>query len=683
MKSFYYDNAGLLVRTVNHDGSSVVYAYDELNERIATVRIGAGQTLDFDPLSFALANVIALDKYIVVETTESTENTEDEWWKNTVTVLYKPGENVLTASVYSARITGLTLGCNSKSVSVDADGNTTVTTESLNPGSVSKVVTTINTTLGMTNVSHYVAGHEICSTNSLGGSTHIYDGFARRVRTANSANGRELESVTTYHDDGSVATVGEVTAEGTNTTSYSVRQSVAGKLGAYKITVTDPAGSQTVNCYSNDGQLYRSEGATYPVAYVKNPAGQMAQLHTWRDENGDPDITRWYYDLFTGAVTNKLYADGNGTVYSYYIDGRIASRLWARNITTTYGYADNATGSMRTTEYSDSTPSVTNCYNLSGQLLKVEDGTGTTTFGYDSKGRVIAETNDLAVITRSYDKFGRYIRFTLTPLSMLNSQLSINYDYDIFNRLSTITAIVGSGTNLFTYSYLPGTQLVSGYSLSQGGADASLTVSRTYEPDRDLISSITNTFVSSVPFVVSSFNYSNDSTGKRTSRTDYYNGSTVTNTFGYNKRSEVTNAVMNSSEQSLTYDDIGNRLQSTEDSGQSSVTNLYSANQLNQYTSVSSVPSVVYPRHDDDGNMTWDGSWHHIWNAENRPVTSIPGTVTNGACMFEYSYNHRNLRVEKIKKQLSGRDPGYPMSPLADPGTWDVIETRKYVWDGV
>jgi len=231
-------------------------------------------------------------------------------------------------------------------------------------------VTSINTTLDITNVSHYVAGYETFSSNSFGGVTkHEFDGFARVVETTKNTNGHERREVTAYHDDGSVATVGEVTASGTNTTSYSVRQSVAGKPGAYKISVTDPAGSQTVNYYSGDGQLYRSEGATYPNETARDAAGRMSELHTWRDENGDSDITRWYHDLFTGAVTNKLYADGNGTFYTYLSDGRIASREWARGASTTYGYSDTGAGSVRTADYSDSTPSVTNYYNPSTCLL--------------------------------------------------------------------------------------------------------------------------------------------------------------------------------------------------------------------------------------------------------------------------------------------------------------------------
>ncbi|MDD2230186.1 MAG: hypothetical protein PHY48_12315 [Candidatus Cloacimonetes bacterium] len=684
-----YNNEGLLVQTVNHDGSSVVYAYNELNERTATISIAAGQTLDFDPLSFTLANVVLLDKYVINLTTESTENTEGEWWRNNETILYKPGENALTTSVQMVQLTGLSQACNSRVVAVDADENTTEITESINSANASKVVTSVNTTLGITNVSCSVAGYETCSSNSLSGVTeHLYDGFARRVRTANYANGRELKSVTTYHDDGSLATVGEVTISGTNTTSYSTQQVVADKLGAYKITVTDAKGNQTVDYYSGNGQRYRSEGATYPTETARDASGRMSQLHTWRDETGNSDITRWYYDLFTGAVTNKFYADGKGTAYTYRDDGRISTRKWARNIITTYGYADTDTGSIRTTDYNDDTPSATNYYNLAGQLVKVEDGTGTITFGYDSKGRLIAETNAFAVITRSYDTFGRYIQFMLQPLNPAYPCQTIRYGYDVFNRLNILTAIIGTETNVFTYSYLSGTQLISGYTATTPATGTTnFIVTRTYEPNRNLISAVTNSFLGPVPSVVSSFNYSNDSIGQRTRRTDYFDGSTVFNTFGYNERREVTNAVMNSDEQNIVYDDIGNREQSTVYSRQSTVTNVYTANQLNQYSSIcNSQFSIPYsPAHDLDGNLTWDGQkWHHSWDGENRLISSKPdywGT-TNGACMFNYHYNHKSLRVEKIKKQLSGREVGYPMNPQADPGTWNPVETRKYIWDG-
>ncbi|MFA7149109.1 MAG: hypothetical protein WC109_09860, partial [Syntrophomonadaceae bacterium] len=360
-----YNNAGQIIQTISHDGATTVFDYNELGERTVTISVAAGQTLDFNPQSFTLAGVIALDKYNINLTTVSTENTEGELWNHIASISYRPGDNVLTTSVQRVQLTGLSLTNNSKSISVDVDSNTIVTTESINPANASKTVTSVNTTLGITNVTYSVAGYETCSSSSLGGVTeHLYDGFARRMRTTNYASGRELKSVTTYHDDGSVAAVGQITANSTNTTSYSTQQAMAGKPGAYKITVTDPQEKQTVNYYSGNGQLYRSEGATYPTETAFDAAGRMVELHTWRNESGNSDITRWYYDLFTGAVTNKLYADGKGTAYTYLNDGRIATRKWARNITTSYGYFDTASGSIRRTDYSDVTPSVTNYYNL-------------------------------------------------------------------------------------------------------------------------------------------------------------------------------------------------------------------------------------------------------------------------------------------------------------------------------
>ncbi|MDD2230390.1 MAG: hypothetical protein PHY48_13375, partial [Candidatus Cloacimonetes bacterium] len=221
---------------------------------------------------------------------------------------------------------------------------------------------------------------------------------------------------------------------------------MTGNPGAYKITVIDAKGNQIVNYYSGNGQIYRSEGATYPTETAFDAAGSMAELHTWRNQNGNSDINRWYYDLFTGAMTNKLYANGKGTAYTYLDDGRIATRKWARNIITTYGYSDTATGSIRTMDYNDDTLSVTNYYNLVGQLVKVEDGSGTTTFSYDSKGRLIAETNAFAVVTRSYDQDGRYSEFILNPVNPVHPVQKIIFGYDKQNRLNAITSIVGAET---------------------------------------------------------------------------------------------------------------------------------------------------------------------------------------------------------------------------------------------
>ena len=59
----------------------------------------------------------------------------------------------------------------------------------------------------------------------------------------------------------------------------------------------------------------------------------------------------------TGFVTQKLSADGQGPCYTYTDDGNLATRTWARGVTTSYTY--DAWGSLTSTTSSDGTPVAT------------------------------------------------------------------------------------------------------------------------------------------------------------------------------------------------------------------------------------------------------------------------------------------------------------------------------------
>ena len=61
----------------------------------------------------------------------------------------------------------------------------------------------------------------------------------------------------------------------------------------------------------------------------------------------------------TGLVTQKLYADGRGSCYTYTDDGNLATRTWARGVTTSYTY--DACGSLTSTTSSDGTLSTRRC----------------------------------------------------------------------------------------------------------------------------------------------------------------------------------------------------------------------------------------------------------------------------------------------------------------------------------
>ena len=102
-------------------------------------------------------------------------------------------------------------------------------------------------------------------------------------------------------------------------------------------------------------------------------------------------------------LTAKTYADGKSTNYAYSTDGKLSTRIWARQVNgqplvTTYGY-NAATGEMTSVAYSDGTAGITYVYNRIGQKSQVTDAVGSRTFAYNDKLQSLTET-----ITGLYSK---------------------------------------------------------------------------------------------------------------------------------------------------------------------------------------------------------------------------------------------------------------------------------------
>jgi len=229
--------------------------------------------------------------------------------------------------------------------------------------------------------------------------------------------------------------------------------------------------------------------------------------------------------------------------------------------------------------------------------------------------------------------------------------------YDGAGRMTNVCF----GALLFWHGYLPHTRHLESVSNSCG-----IGWRRVYEGGRKLIASVTN-FCGSA--TVAGFAYASDAVGRRVSRN--------ADTFSYNARSELTDALLGSDAYGYGYDGIGNLVFSAA----GTATNVYAANCLNQYTAIAG-GAAASPDYDTDGNMTWDGRFTHTWDAENRLVKSQQGgTVTNGSAMVESGYDYRHRRFSKTVRRLTGRGAGYPLDP-SQPGTWDVAETRTFVYDG-
>ena len=248
--------------------------------------------------------------------------------------------------------------------------------------------------------------------------------------------------------------------------------------------VTNALGNAIVYEYDLRGRKTYEGGATYPVRYTYDVFGNKVAMTTYRAEGAqEGDVTQWLYDEASNCMTNKVYADGNGTKYEYDAHGRLAKRTWARGIDTTYTY--NAWGSLTRTDYSDSTPSVVLTYDAMGRQTRAVDAAGITTFAYDSFGSLTNETvvgvAGTNTIERFYDAFGRDAGYALNGIR----QSVLGYDpstgrlatmripsIEDFNHHSPTPTL---NSNSFTWNYLDGSDLKSSLAYPNG-----LTASWTY-----------------------------------------------------------------------------------------------------------------------------------------------------------------------------------------------------------
>jgi len=140
---------------------------------------------------------------------------------------------------------------------------------------------------------------------------------------------------------------------------------------------------------------------------------------------------------------------------------------------------------------------------------------------------------------------------------------------------------------------------------------------------------------------VSSFDYVYDELNRRTQRIDTRPTTpdplVVTNDFGYNARSELTNAVMGANSFAWEYDNIGNRLKASTNS----TILTYLANELNQYTNITGTATNT-PTYDAAGNMLTYNGWIFSWNGENRLVQ-----VSNATTVVTFKYDSMGRRIEK------------------------------------
>ena len=448
-------------------------------------------------------------------------------------------------------------------------------------------------------------------------------------------------------------------------------------------------------CYDPEGHVVAQRGATYPVDYAYDEFGDKIAMTTYR--SGGPgfvpaagDTTRWLRDEATGLVTNKVYADGKGPRYDYTPEGKLATRIWARGIVTTYSY--DANGSLTNTVYSDGTPTISLAYNRAGRQIEAHDAAGVTTFLYDDFGAVTNETvvgvAGTNTIERCYDSFGRSLGYALNGVR----QSTLAYD-PATGRLASMQVPSEQSNNpnnqtikQFSWNYLLGSDLKSSLSYPNG-----LTASWQYNANGQLLQVCNATPTNAI----SQYDYAYDAAGRRIqiARSGFAMSENRTDVYGYNARGELVfsrgaaEGVEN--DFAYEYDDIGNRMTSL-DLG---TNRTYIANNLNQYTSISnsafsaSPREAFIPQFDDDGNQTLvktaTGIWSVTYNGENRPtlwscIQSNNSNNTNNQTILSMSYDRMGRRVTKNAQRFVY--DGYLQVANFEHQTSN-IKLQTFIWD--
>ena len=579
-----HDPAGNLISSTKavEGGETVsgeMYGYGPYGESVLSVR------------DFNLNGVMDWTSDGIVSNDASYVKVDGDWWRDDSIWSARTDGSAAMTPVRSlrTRMTGLGRdGLASETVETDAFGGETVSRVFRDrlTHTVTRITDTPDSSVDVMLIT--VCGLDVTNRTSTGVQTVAeYDALGRPVARG---DGRGIRTTVEYDQFGRVSAM--VDGDG-NRTVYTYDA-----LGR-QTTVTDPNGLSVVTAYDAEGRVVSQRGATYPVDYSYNAYGEKTAMTTYRSESlADGDVTQWLRDEATGLVTNKVYSDGKGTAYSYSPDGKLEKRLWARGIETAYSY--DGAGNRTSTVYSDGTSSILCAYDRNGNLLSaITEGVATNFYGYSVQGLCTNEIQNGLTIVRGYDSLGRATGYTLRD-SASPHEKHVAYSYDAVGRLNSVI----SGTNIFVYAYLPGTDIVSGY----GCGDFMREVG--YETSRDLIASVTNRFGNRI---ISSFTYVNDAAGRRVAigRGGEAMGSLAgsIDSYGYNARNEVVSAhrtldgsAVPGFSEGFAYDPIGNRVTATgyDETGASYVSG-YAANELNQYVS-RSVPGLVSARGFADSN---------------------------------------------------------------------------------
>ena len=529
-------------------------------------------------------------------------------------------------------------------------------------------------------------------------SSFTYDPFDRILTQTDSRTGESIMG--TYTESGNLLSV---TDPGNRTTAFTY--DVMGRTLTTDLPDTlDADGNNLTNItrtsYTDRGEVAATWGAqTNPVFRIYDSQGRMSELRTYKTLAPDTQptagtqgfaTTTWQYQAQRGFLTAKRDAENKGANYTYTPAGRLETRTWARSSVaspsvTTYTYD---AGMLTATNYSDTTPDVSQTYDNFGRVTETTNTVSKTTYAYDPAS-LLLDTETVShdinqdgtpeltrVIDRKFDALRRSTGYAVGALPLGGVDQETTYQYDNSGRLA---AVSGGGLNppsQFQYNYLPSSNLLS---TIVGPAH---TVTNSYDPTRNVLLNKENKAGTTI---VSNYAYDVNAIGQRTdvsqSGTAFATARDIA--WGYDPLGQVTKAdsTIPGLDRAYQYDLIGNRLKAS-DSLTLPATPNYTTNSLNQYTAV----GANNPAYDADGNATAYPLPAHpaanstlTWDAENRLTSAtLPDSTT-----VTYTYDAASRRIAKatsIGTTLYLYDAWNPIAEYIGSAGVSPTLSKTYLW---
>lgn len=561
--------------------------------------------------------------------TRTYEKRGNYFWEITTRSTYVQGFTPVTTST----AVRLWVGDGEVSETTDAANITTTRTTAYDPAHQTVVTSSGNSLQGTTTATTI---NGFLKTRSILGAaqdeTFGYDGLGREIRRTDVRN---ASTHTIYNNLGQVEKIVDHLGQSVTYTYYPANHQSAGRVH----TQTDAAGKVTETGYDALGRVSSTGGnAAYPLSYTYDDFGDRETLISYGTQTA---ITTWVNDPPTGLLLEKKYhGQTNGVKYTYFGDGRMASRTWRRGIRTDYGY--NSFGDMDSIFYPDSTPDVSlSNFDRLGRPGTVTEGGNSTTLAYDTLTGETSTTYsathgilpNLSVVAKSPNS-GRPGGYTLSQGSTALEDVA--YGYDTSGRLGGLT----SGGHEIGYQYYPGTGVLRETTHTVTGGGTPRIEIRAVD-----LAGRTTGVVTTVPSatgrrIAASAGYMLNDRGLREkfTREDGTSWS-----YGYNDRSEVTTGnkkLANGQRASglqfgYQYDAIGNRewaKSGGDSSGNNQRTVNYTPNAMNQYSSITTPNSFdVLVRSPQSLGVAVNGSSAAVSAQGDFCRAEATATNTNGA----------------------------------------------------